>query len=386
MIVHTVYAHRYLLAVRWLRAKVKRKANGVAGEAVSYGRSREAVFRTSKTAKVLVETGRRPRGSCPGRPLPSRPRADPRLAPRAREQGLGSQRRLPPCPKPVLGVPTARPVPSGLQEAWSPQWLSRALCCLQELAGPGTSHGQRSAGPGVQKMRGAVNAAGAAHRLSPRSASGAGSTPSPSLLRAFPGSPLSVRVLLTLSPPRAEGSVGIVSDRASLVGLVPAAHCPGAAWPGSVPRGHSTRRVCLVLASASPAPGLCTHPSSGLHPASSGRPPPPGPTVAAACAPGPPLAPCPPGPRQAPRSLPALPGRALSLLASASTRRRWRPCAPACRLRARWRGCPGRWRPRPQCLARAVPCDMRETNENERSANTHNAYASQIIKRLRTTF
>lgn len=116
MIVHTVYAHRYLLAVRWLRAKVKRKANGVAGEAVSYGRSREAVFRTSKTAKVPVETGRRPRGSCPGRPLPSRPRADPRLAPCAREQGLGSQRRLPPCPKPVLGVPTARPVPSGLQE------------------------------------------------------------------------------------------------------------------------------------------------------------------------------------------------------------------------------------------------------------------------------
>lgn len=68
MIVHTVYAHRYLLAVRWLRAKVKRKANGVAGEAVSYGRSREAVFRTSKTAKVPVETGRRPRGSRPGRP------------------------------------------------------------------------------------------------------------------------------------------------------------------------------------------------------------------------------------------------------------------------------------------------------------------------------
>lgn len=255
MIVHTVYAHRYLLAVRWLRAKVKRKANGVAGEAVSYGRSREAVFRTSKTAKVPVETGRRPRGSCPGRPLPSRPRADPRLAPRAREQGLGSQRRLPPCPKPVLGVPTARPVPSGLQEAWSPQWLSRALCRLQELASPGTSHGQRSAGPGVQKMRGAVNAAEAAHRLCPRSASGAGSTPSPSLLRAFPGSPLSVRVLLTLSPPRAEGSVGIVSDRASLVGLVPAAHRPWCRLAGlRAARPLHTPRLSRALLSV-PRPG-----------------------------------------------------------------------------------------------------------------------------------
>lgn len=147
--------------------------------------------------------------------------------------------------------------------------------------------------------------------------------------------------------------------------------------PGRAPCRAATPHATSVSCSPQRPPprGSARTPLSGLHPrlpAGRRRRPPGRPWL-------PPV-------RQAPRSLPALPGRALSLLASASTRRRWRPCAPACRLRARWRGCPGRWRPHPQCLARAVLCDMRETNENERFANTHNAYASQIIKRLRTTF
>lgn len=128
-----------------------------------------------------------------------------------------------------------------------------------------------------------------------------GLDPVPFPPESFPGSPLSVRVLLTRSPPRAEGSVGVVSDRASLVGLVPAAHRPGAA--GRAPCRAATPHATSVSCSPQRPPprGSARTPSSGLHPASSSRPPPPpGPTVAAACAPGPPLAPRPPGPHAFP--------------------------------------------------------------------------------------